>query len=105
MTKNVTMKELSALSLTDLLREIKVQTLLVEKLRSGVQLKKEKDTAQLKRERRQLARMRTEETRKVRTALPKSAPTSTVSTSALQSSPSVKASGKKTAGKSVPSKQ
>jgi len=105
MTKPSTMNELSALSLTDLQREIKAQTLLLEKMRSGVQLKKEKDTAQLKRERRQLARMKTEQTRKTRSALPKATPASTVSTSAVQASPSTKAAGNKKADKSVPSKK
>jgi hypothetical protein len=64
-----TMDELRAMNLQDLAREIKVQTLLVEKLRIGVELRKEKDTAKLRRERRQLARMRTEWTRKTRASL------------------------------------
>ena len=75
MAKNSTMNELKAMQRPDLLREIKAQELLVSKLRVGVELKKEKDTARLKRERRQLARMCTEWTRKTSLPpLPTSAP-------------------------------
>lgn len=64
MAKNSQMNELRAMQRPDLLREIKAQELLVEQIRVGVELKKEKDTARLKRERRRLARMQTEWTRK-----------------------------------------
>lgn len=104
MPTHVTMTELRALPLPDLLREIKAQTLLVEKLRAGIALKKEKDTARLKRERRQLARMQTERTRKTRTALPSAPPASTVSASAPRASSSAKAMEDKTADRPVPSK-
>lgn len=103
MSTHVTMNELMALPLPDLKREIKAQAFLVAKLRADIALKKEKDTARLKRERRQLARMQTEQTRKARTALPSSAPASRVPPSA-QPSQKPRPARKATAGPSVPSK-
>lgn len=75
MVKNSQMSEFKAMQRPDLLREIKAQELLLEQIRVGVELKKEKDTARLKRERRQLARMQTEWTRKTSLSTsPSSAP-------------------------------
>lgn len=75
MVKNSQMNEFKAMQRPDLLREIKAQELLVTQLRVGVELKKEKDTARLKRERRRLARMQTEWTRKTSlSTLPASQP-------------------------------
>jgi len=49
---------------TDLVREMKAQVVLVEKLRLGIRLQKEKDTARYRREKKVLARMQTEWHRK-----------------------------------------
>ncbi|MDD5040951.1 MAG: hypothetical protein PHX87_01360 [Candidatus Peribacteraceae bacterium] len=92
--------ELRAMQMPDLVREMKAQALLVERLRFGVKLKKEKDTAKLRRERRTFARMKTEWTRKTAAQLQGSAKPSTVSISA-KASPSAKVPGNKTADKSV----
>lgn len=70
--------ELRAMQMPDLVREIKAQTLLVEQIRLAVHMKKEKDTAKLRRERRVLARMQTEWTRKNASQLQGAAKPSTV---------------------------
>lgn len=92
MTRNSATGELKAMPMPDLEREIKAQVLLVEKLRLGVHLKKEKDTARLRRERRTLARMKTEWTRKVSEQLHGSPKPSTVSTSAQSSASNMRTS-------------
>lgn len=74
--------EYRAMQLSDLVREIKAQELLVEQVRLSIGLKKEKDTAKLRRSRRTLARMKTEWARKTATPLQGSAKPSTVSASA-----------------------
>ena len=51
--------ELRNMPLTDLRREVRAQRLLVAKLRLGVHMQKEKDTARYQREKKQLARMLT----------------------------------------------
>jgi hypothetical protein len=66
------------MQIADLLREFKAQELLVEKMRLGVKLKKEKDTARYRREKRQLARMKTELTRKAHEQLRATSKVSTV---------------------------
>lgn len=78
MPKTSTAGELQAMQMPDLVREIKAQVLLVEQLRLGVQLHKEKDTAKLRRERRRLAQMKTEWTRKTAAQLQGSEKPSTV---------------------------
>lgn len=83
MTTHSSMDELKAMQMPDLLREMKAQELLVEKLRLGVALKKEKDTARYRREKRQFARMKTEWTRKIRLQLPAKGKTTTVPPSVL----------------------
>ncbi|MFH1444109.1 MAG: hypothetical protein ABIG34_01820 [Candidatus Peregrinibacteria bacterium] len=82
MTKTSTSGEFRAMQMLDLEREIKAQVVLVEKLRLGVELKKEKDTAKLRRERRKFAQMKTEWTRKTAAQLQGSTKPSTVSVSA-----------------------
>ena len=82
MSKSSTAGELRAMQMPDLAREIKAQTLLVEQIRLAVHMKKEKDTAKLRRERRALARMNTEWTRKNATQLQASVKPSTVTVSA-----------------------
>ncbi|MDD5751683.1 MAG: hypothetical protein PHS73_04160 [Candidatus Peribacteraceae bacterium] len=56
--------ELRAMQKPDLLREMKAQVILVEKLRLGIRLQKEKDTARYRREKKVFARMQTEWHRK-----------------------------------------
>ncbi len=78
MPKSSATGELRAMQMPDLAREIKAQTLLVEQIRLAIHMKKEKDTAKLRRERRTLARMNTEWTRKNATQLQGSAKPSTL---------------------------
>ena len=59
MVTKTTIKELRKMNLADLTREIFLQKALVAKMRLGIKMKKEKDTAKYRRERRQLARMET----------------------------------------------
>ncbi|ALM09412.1 MAG TPA: hypothetical protein DEB30_01315 [Candidatus Peribacter riflensis] len=101
MTKTTTAGELRAMQLPDLSREIKAQVLLIEQLRLGVQLKKEKDTAKLRRERRQLARMKTEWARKTTAQLQGVTKPSTVPTSAKASASALRATADKTADRSA----
>ncbi|MDD4286951.1 MAG: hypothetical protein PHO20_01680 [Candidatus Peribacteraceae bacterium] len=98
--------ELRAMQMPDLAREIKAQALLVEQLRLGIKLKKEKDTAKLRRERRKFAQMKTEWTRKTAAQLQGSTKPSTVPSSATsltsghgsaKASPSAKATKDKSA--------
>jgi hypothetical protein len=69
MSTHVSAKELQVMQLPDLLKEMKEQTLTVEALRLGIKLQKEKDTARYRREKKVLARMRTELQRKRREQL------------------------------------
>lgn len=64
MSTRVSYIELMKMPLEDLRRDTHAQDLQVRKLRMGVQLGKEKDTAQYRRERLQLARMKTALTQK-----------------------------------------
>jgi len=73
------MDELRAMQAADLLRELKEQELLVEKMRLGIQMKKEKDTARYVREKKQLVRMKAELAQKARGQLHTSSKASTVS--------------------------
>lgn len=100
MSKTSATGELRAMQMPDLAREIKAQTLLVEQLRLGVKLQKEKDTSKLRRSRRRLAQMKTEWTRKSAAQLQSDAKPSRVPASAKASS-SAKEAGNKPAGKSV----
>lgn len=59
MAKQTSIAELRTMQMKDLLGEIRTQERLVSKLRLGVKLRKEKDTAKYKSEKKQLARMRT----------------------------------------------
>ena len=59
MAKIVSISELRNMPLDDLHREVREQELSVAKLRMGVHLNKEKDTAKYQREKKQLARMKT----------------------------------------------
>ncbi len=59
MSSAVTITELLKMQPDDLHREIRAQHTLVEKMRIGIQMSKEKDTAKYRREKRQLARMHT----------------------------------------------
>lgn len=65
MTNNTTIKELQKMNPKDLLKEIAQQEANVVKLRLGVKLGKEKDSAKYIRARKQLARMKTVLTQKV----------------------------------------
>jgi hypothetical protein len=96
MSKPSAIGELRAMQMPDLAREIKTQALLVEQLRLGIKLKKEKDTAKLRRERRKFAQMKTEWTRKTAAQLQGSAKPSTVPAS-TKASPSAKATEDKSA--------
>jgi len=84
MPKTSATGELKAMQMPDLVREMKAQALLLEQLRLGVKLQKEKDTAKLRRERRKFAQMKTEWTRKTAAQLQGSQKPSTVSASALR---------------------
>lgn len=59
MAIKTTMKELRKMNLADLTREALLKQALVSKMRLGIKMKKEKDTAKYRREKRQLARMQT----------------------------------------------
>lgn len=59
MSTHASYAELLKMPIEDLERDIREQNLTVRKLRMGITMMKEKDTAQLKRERRMLARMMT----------------------------------------------
>lgn len=59
MTQHSTSIELQNMQAEDLRREIKAQDLVVEKMRMGIRVQKEKDTAKYRREKRTLARMKT----------------------------------------------
>jgi len=54
-----TIKELRNMQIGDLIREILQHMSLVAKLRLGIKMKKEKDSAKYKREKKQLSRMQT----------------------------------------------
>ncbi|PIR48411.1 50S ribosomal protein L29 [Candidatus Peregrinibacteria bacterium CG10_big_fil_rev_8_21_14_0_10_55_24] len=64
MATQLSMDELRNMNLTDLRREIREGSTLLAKLRLGIKMKKEKDTARYRREKRQLARMQTALTQK-----------------------------------------
>ena len=59
MPSRITIKELQKMTPKDLLKEIYSQENIVVKLRLGVKLGKEKDSAKYIREKKQLARMKT----------------------------------------------
>lgn len=59
MATTLTTKELRAMQATDLRKELSEKQILLQKIRLGIELRKEKDTAKLKRERRQISRMQT----------------------------------------------
>jgi len=59
MSSLVSIKELKNMPLEDLLREVKEQSAVIAKLRLGIKMNKEKDSAKYKREKKQLARMKT----------------------------------------------
>lgn len=59
MAQATTIKELRKMQLPDLLKEIAAVQLTVAKLRLGIKLGKEKNSAKYIREKRQLARMKT----------------------------------------------
>jgi len=61
----LSISELRNMNHSDLLREIREQCALVAKLRLGIKMKKEKDTAKYRREKKQLAKMQTVLTEKV----------------------------------------
>ena len=58
-TTVTTIGELRSMQLSDLRREVRTQRVLVTKLRLGIDLQKEKDTAKYKREKKILSRMMT----------------------------------------------
>ena len=65
MNKHPSYVELLKMSMDDLHGEARAQDMNVRKLRMGVTMGKEKDTAQYRRERKQLARMKTAMTQKL----------------------------------------
>ena len=81
MTKQTSITELRRMQIKDLLGEIRAQEHTVSKLRLGVKLRKEKDTAKYRGEKRQLARMCTVLAEKQTEELPAQKPGSTVSVS------------------------
>lgn len=64
MSTHASATELRSMQSAELLREIHLLQTSVEKLRLGIRLGKEKDTARYRREKRYLARMQTEVSRK-----------------------------------------
>ena len=72
MATQLSMDELRNMNLTDLRREIREVSTLVAKMRLGIKMNKEKDTAHYRREKRQLARMQTVLTQKCRPGAPHS---------------------------------
>lgn len=73
MAKHASVAELQKMSIADLSAEVRECKHLVAKLRMGVSLQKEKDTAKLQKEKKHLARMLTvlTERKKAETALSK----------------------------------
>ncbi len=59
MATKISIKELKNMPTDDLLREIKEQSAVVAKLRLSVKMNKEKDSAKYKKEKKQMARMKT----------------------------------------------
>jgi len=95
MAKMTSIAELRKMQIKDLLGEIRMQERLVSKLRLGVKLNKEKDTAKYTGEKKQIARMRTVLEEKQTEELIAKATESTVSVSrkeqkAQPASPSMK---------------
>lgn len=78
----LTIAELHKMNLSDLQREVHEQRTHVAKLRLGIKMKKEKDTAKYRREKTQLARMVTVLTEKSKSdSLPKQSTDRTVPSS------------------------
>ncbi len=69
MAHQITFAELLGMQADDLRRELRAQETLVRKLRIGISLNKEKDTAKYRREKKTLARMHTAATQKQASAL------------------------------------
>ena len=78
MSKRTPFTELLKQSPDDLRREIRAQSLTVRKLQMGIALRKEKDTAQYKRERKAIARMQTALTQKAKEPLKQAKKSATV---------------------------
>lgn len=78
MSRDITLKELRKLSLSDLSEEINALSSEVAKLRLGIALGKEKNTSLLKKSRRQLARMKGVRQERQEIALQESAKDNTV---------------------------
>lgn len=78
MARSFAMTELQNMPLNDLLHEMKEVSSAILRLKMGVRLRKEKDTAKLRRERRRLARILTVVTQKQGSALKASSRPSTV---------------------------
>ncbi|MBI3331557.1 hypothetical protein HYZ99_01195 [Candidatus Peregrinibacteria bacterium] len=90
MSASVTTKELRNSQVTDLERDVRAQQSLVAKLRMGIKLQKEKDSAKYKREKKTLARMMTVLTEKRETTTKSTKTTkkeSSLSSSSSLSSP------------------
>jgi len=83
-----TTTELRKMQSNDLEKEIREQSVLVAKLRMGVKLGKEKDSAKYQREHKQLARMTTIMTEKRTEELLEAASTPTVSARTTSNTPS-----------------
>ncbi|MFA7682174.1 MAG: 50S ribosomal protein L29 [Candidatus Peribacteraceae bacterium] len=85
MANLLTMDELKNMQMKDLLREIREQSALVAKLRLGISMNKEKDTARFTKEKTQLARMHTVLTENMRRASSSTATKSTTVSSPKKS--------------------
>lgn len=81
MATKTTMTELRKMTLKDLHREVTSLQAAIGKLRMGMVMKKEKNTAHYQREKKQLARLMTALTEKSKEELSKSSPDTTVSDS------------------------
>ncbi len=78
-TASSTIGDLLSMSVEDLQKELRTQRVAVAKLRIDVELRKEKDTARYRRERRHLALLETALSRKRAESLHSTASSSTVS--------------------------
>jgi ribosomal protein L29 len=96
MATTLTITELSKMDTADLQREIAGQRMLVQKMRMGITMKKEKDSALYRREKKTLARMQTVLTRKMHEK-PSSTPLKTADKSSTVSPRSQKSSRSKAA--------
>lgn len=102
MAKLATTTELRKMPLADLHKEIKEAEVQVAKLRLGVKLRKEKDTAKYVREKKQLARMKAVRSEKQREELQSAKAASTV---AAPDAPAKAAPAKKPAKKTSSTKK